>query len=140
MLKQILPELAPILATVITAALTWAAARLVVYIKAKTQATWLQGLLIRATDAVAVAVKAVVQTYSEAIKAAKADGKLTPEEAAQAKALGLAKAKELIGPAGIAQLVKILGLDSGALDAWLGTRIEAAVHDTKAPVAAETGP
>lgn len=53
-----------------------------------------------ATEAVILAVQHVQLTYTEAIKKAREDGKLTDEEAKEAKQLAMAKAMELAkGPA-----------------------------------------
>lgn len=81
----------------------------------------------RALNEVGDAVLDVAKTYVESIKQARADGKLTEAEKAEAKARALAVAKRNIGPEGLKRLAKILGFDTGALDKWLGTKVEAAV-------------
>lgn len=83
----------------------------------------------RALTEVGHAVLAVAQTYVSAIKEASADGILTAQEKAEAKAKAIALAKQNIGKEGLLKLAKILGVD---LDGWLGTKIEAAVATLKA--------
>lgn len=57
-----------------------------------------------ATEALVLGIQHVQTTYTEALKKAKEDGKLTDEEAKQAKELALAKAKELATKEGLSTL------------------------------------
>lgn len=92
----------------------------------------------RALTEVGDAVLDTAKTYVEAIKKAAADGTLTAEEKAEAKARAIATAKANIGPAGLKRLANILGLDLAGLDKWLGTKVEAAVATLEAkPTAAD---
>ena len=77
------------------------------------------------------AVAEVYQTYVSALKEANLDGKLTAEEKAEAKSRALKVAKANIGKKGLSRLLRILGLESDALDTWLGTQVEAAVDLSK---------
>lgn len=88
------------------------------------------GVLTRAWGEVRAAVAEVGQTYVAAIKAGRADGKLTDEEKAVAKSLAIAAAKRNLGAKGLRALARILGLDS--VDEWLAGRLEAAVAEGKA--------
>lgn len=97
------------------------------YISNKT----LRDLLTRLGWEVRAVVLEVHQTWAEDIKKGKADGKLTEEEKAHAKALALSKLKENLGKKGIARLAKVLGLHIDALDSWLGNKIEATVAELK---------
>lgn len=81
----------------------------------------------RALTEVGDAVLDVCKTYVEAIKEARADGKLTDEEKAAAKKLAVDTAKRNIGRDGLERLAKVLGFDAATLDQWLGTKVEAAV-------------
>ncbi len=119
------------LSPLLLAALTWAAAKLAQYIQAKVKSEYLRGVLVRLDDAVLAAVREVQQVTVEAIKAASADGKLTPEERAKVKQAAIDSVKSHLGTKGLAELAKILGLEGGAIEKLLSTRVEAAVHDLK---------
>ncbi len=86
-------------------------------------------IVSRALTEVGDAVLAVTQTYVDEIKLASADGKLTDEEKAHAKAKAVALIKSNIGLEGIKKLARIIGVD---VDGWLGTKVEAAVAVLKA--------
>jgi hypothetical protein len=119
------------LSPLLLAALTWAAAKLAQYIQAKVKSEYLRGVLVRLDDAVLAAVREIQQVTVEAIKAASADGKLTPEERAKVKQAAIDSVKSHLGTKGLAELAKILGLEGGAIEKLLSTRVEAAVHDLK---------
>lgn len=112
MLQGVLAIVVPVLATMIGRALV----ALLREAEARTANAWIQRIEREAQEV----VLAVSQTYSDALKAAAADGKLTAEECATAKAQALALLRD--------RLVNI----PAALLAGdkLGTAIEAAVLDT----------
>lgn len=120
-----------VLSPVLIAALTWVAAKVAQLITAKVKNEYLRGVLVRLDDAVLSAVREVHQVTVEALKSARADGQLTPDERAQVKQVAVDGAKSYLGSKGLAELAKVLGLDLGGVDKLLGTRIEAAVHDLK---------
>lgn len=119
------------LSPLLLAALTWAAAKAAQLINAKVRGEYLRGVLLRLDDAVLAAVREVHQVTVEELKAASADGRLTPEERAKVKAKAIETVRTHLGTKGIAELAKVLGLDDGGLEKVLSTRIEAAVHDLK---------
>ena len=121
-----------ILSPILLAALTWVAAKAAQYIQAKVKNEYLRGVLVRLDDAVLTVVREVQQVTVEAIKSGSADGKLTPDERARVKQAAIESVKSHLGMKGISELAKILGLESGAIDKLLSTRVEAAVHDLKA--------
>lgn len=86
-------------------------------------------VVLRATDAIYTAVKDIGQTYVDAIKEGAADGKLTDGEKKSAKKMAEARARELIGPAGIAVLAEVLG--GAGVGKFIGSKIEAVVKDSK---------
>jgi hypothetical protein len=94
---------------------------------------WADRTISRALSEVQDAVLEVSQTYADAIKSGKQDGKLTDEEAAEAKRRAIAIAKSNIGAKGLARLGRVLGI---GVDGWLGTKVEATVKTLKAPPAA----
>ena len=120
-----------ILSPILLAALTWVAAKVAQYIQAKVKNEYLRGVLVRLDDAVLAVVREVQQVTVEAIKSGSADGKLTPDERARVKQAAIDSVKSHFGMKGISELAKILGLESGAVDKLLSTRVEAAVHDLK---------
>ena len=120
-----------VLSPALLAAVTWAAAKGAQLITAKIKNETLRGILVRLDDAVLSAVREVQQVTVDAIKAASADGTLTPDEQAQVKQAAIASVKSYLGPKGIVEIAKVLGLDGIAVDALLATRVEAAVHDLK---------
>lgn len=88
-------------------------------------------MLVRLDDAVLASVREVQQVTVDAIKEASADGKLSPDERAKVKQAALSSVKSHLGTKGLADLVKILGLEDGTIDSLISTRVEAAVHDLK---------
>lgn len=124
---QILEISSPLL----LAALTWAAAKLAQLIRAKVQNEYLKGVLVRLDDAVFTAVKDLQQSVVEQIKAASADGKITDDEKKQIKERALASVKSHVGTKGLAEAAKVLGLEGGALETLLSSKVEAAVHDLR---------
>lgn len=120
-----------ILSPLLLAALTWLAAKVAQLISAKVKNEYLRGVLVRLDDAVLAAVREVHQVTVEALKAANADGKLTPEEKAQVKAKAIEAVKSHLGMKGLGELAKVLGLGGDAVEKMLSTRVEAAVHDLK---------
>jgi hypothetical protein len=83
------------------------------------------------------------QTIVAEIKAATADDKISEAEKQRIKDLAVANVKIYLGTNGIRVLAEVLGLSGGALDSFLGSKVEAAVHDlrlTERAVSASTTP
>ena len=118
MLLTILEGFTPILITIIGALVT---AYLIPAIKAHTSNVTMRGFLLRLTDAATVAVQQAMQV---SVDAARADGKLTPEDAALAKAAALASLKTHVSTA---EIMQILGLNQADAERVIDARIEAAV-------------
>ena len=87
-----------------------------------------QDTIWRAKDAVAVAVAATLQTFVAEAKARAEDGKLTPEEAQQARDIAWLRFKHIMGDKGL----EILSAITGDVAAWFNSELEAAVHHLKA--------
>lgn len=104
---------------------------------AKQDAQWKRAIVDEATAAAAEAVAAVNQTFTADIKAARADGRLTAEEAATAFRRARDIALNRLGEAGLAALAKVAGSKAGA-QMMVGDLIESAVAKTKTPGAALT--
>jgi len=120
-----------VVSPVLVAALTWAAAKLASFIRSKVDNEYLRGVLVRLDDAVVTAVKDLQQTVVAEIKAATADGKISETEKQRIKDAAVANVKSYLGTKGIRVLAEVLGLSGGTLDSFLGSKVEAAVHDLR---------
>ena len=89
-------------------------------------------VLTEAAEAASVAVAMVNQTFTEQVRIAREDGKLTREEASKAMRIALDAAKAQLGVSGMAALAKIVGGDVHAGEV-LTTMVEAAVYNEKPP-------
>lgn len=130
-MKEHIPQIIEALSPVLLAIIGWVGVQVAAFIRARTKNEVVSGVLIRLDDAVIVAVKESLQVYVDAIKEASQDGRLTDDEKARAKELAIASVKSHIGVKGLKEIVTVLGLDAGMLDKFIGSRIEAAVSDTK---------
>jgi hypothetical protein len=127
------------LGTVLTALLSWLSVRIAAWIKTKTQNELVGGTLGRLSDSVFTAVKLVNQTLKKEIEASKLPGSpggtaITKDEATRLKSAAMAVLlAEYGGLAGLTKVLGVLGLTSeAAVTSWVGSKIEAAVHDVKA--------
>ena len=109
------------------------------WLSQKIKSEYLNRVLVRATDAVSRAVMSVEQTYVKALKEARlgtseAGSKITKSEADLARREALGAARRLLGPAGVSEVMSVLGLTLPVeLDGWLGERIEASVSGLDHP-------
>ena len=124
-------KLVEVLSPVLVAGLSWLSVKAAQLISAKVKNEYLRGVLVRIDDAVLVAVREVEQVTVDALKEANADGQLTAEERAKVKQAALDTVKSHLGLKGLAELAKVLGLEGGAIEKLLSSRVEAAVHDLR---------
>jgi hypothetical protein len=129
-----------LVAPLLAGAITWALAKLAAHIQASIQNQYLQGVLLRIDHAVVTVVKDLQRTVVDQIKAASADGKITADERRRIKNAALDLVKSYLGAKGLRVLGDVLGLSGGALDDFLSSRIEAAVHDVRVTDRAVGGP
>ena len=101
-----------------------------VYVKIKND--YWRSVVSRATIEVVDAVQAVHQTYVDAIKEGRSDGKLTEKEKTEARIRALKTAKANLGPGGFAKLAKIFG-GASAAENWLATKTESVVGTIRNP-------
>jgi hypothetical protein len=125
------------LSPLLLAALSWLSLRIAALISAKVKNERLQGILsrlddARLDDAVFVAVREVEQVFVSMLKTASEDGSLTVEERRQAKDAALQAARQYLGPRGLAELGKVLGMREDDVDRVIGTRVESAVYGLRA--------
>lgn len=128
-----------VLSPVLLAGLSWLSVKAAQLITAKVKNEYLRGVLVRLDDAVFAGVREVQQVTVDSLKAASADGQLTPDERAKVKQAAIDSVKAHLGMKGIGEAAKVLGLEDGAIDKLLSTRVEAAVHDLRAS-RSTTGP
>ena len=120
-----------ILSPVLAAGLTWLAARLASLIRGRVANEALQGILLRVGDAVLTAVKELDQTVVAEIKATSVDGRIEPGERQRIKDTAVAKVKGYLGAEGVEQMSRVLGIGNASLDGFIGSKVEAAVHDLR---------
>lgn len=120
--------LAPVLMAALALASTWLAA----LIRTKVKNEFLRGVMLRLDDAVFAAVKEVEQVIVARLKEASADGTITAQERVAVKNAAIASVKEQLGQQGLVAVSKAIG---DGLDAVLGAKVEAAVHDMKTSAA-----
>jgi hypothetical protein len=89
--------------------------------------SFLRSMLERIVIEARAVVLEVEQTYVDKITEGRRDGILTPEEGASAKAAAIAKLRTNLGSVGLERLGRIIGLTAPAIEALLGTHVEAAV-------------
>ena len=102
------------------------------FIRAKVQNELLEGALARLSTLAELVVRETYQAWVEAAKKS-GGGKLSLEEATQAKAEALAKLKTYLGPKGLRALAYVAGFapEDEALHNYLSGAIEAAIADAK---------
>lgn len=122
---QVFETISPI----VPVAISWLSVRAAQLIKTRVKNEYLAGMLARLDDAVTHAVGEVDQTVVQSLKAASSTGTLTAEDANTARNAALASVKSHLGPKGVAELIKVLGIEPSELEKVLTTRIEAAVND-----------
>ena len=120
------------LSPLLLAALSWLSLRIAALISAKVKNERLHGILSRLDDAVVAAVREVEQVYVSMLKTASQDGSLTLEERRNAKDAALQAARTYLGPRGLAELGKVLGMNEDDVDRVIGTRVESAVYNLRA--------
>jgi hypothetical protein len=120
------------LSPVLLAALSWLSLQAAGLIKAKVKHENVRGTLLRLDDAVFVAVRQIQQVLVDRLKAARVDGTLTADEGRQVKLATLEAVRSYVGPKGILEICRILGLKDVEFERVLDPRVEAAVFELNA--------
>jgi hypothetical protein len=120
-----------LLSPVALAGLIWLSVKAAQLFAARIKSEHLTRVLLLVDNVVLAAAREVQQVLVDKLKAASPNGSLTPEQGTQAKQAALDSAKSQLGAQGLADLAATFGLEPGAVDRMLGTRIEAAVHRLK---------
>jgi hypothetical protein len=121
-----------LLSPVALAGLTWLSVKAAQLFAARIKSEHVTRVLLLVDNVVLAAAREVQQVLVDKLKAINPDGDLTSEQGAQAKQAALDSAKAQLGAQGLADIAATFGLDHGAVDRMLGTRVEAAVHRLKA--------
>jgi hypothetical protein len=119
------------LSPVFLALVSWLSVRAAALVNAKVKNEYVNGVLRRLDDAVAVAVREVEQVVVRELKAASSDGVLTLEERNRAKGTALTAVRSYVGWKGLIEFGKILGLKPEELDRLVEARVEAAVYELR---------
>lgn len=123
---KLLPELLGLVGLAMTAFVLPAARA---WLLAKSKDSALARAAVELESKLTAAVAEVNARLKPSIAKASADGKITAEEAAELRREGLAIAKELLGPVGVAAVKAAFGLGSeAAFERFLGGHLEAAVE------------
>jgi hypothetical protein len=131
-MKENLPGLIELVASIALALLTLLAARAKKYLDRKADRDDRADILFQVGEAVFAAVKNIGQAYVNDLKLAAADGKLTEIEKSRARNAALQEAKKQLGSKLLAQLAELFSLDTPtAIDDFLFSKIESAVALTK---------
>ena len=138
-LVQILSSLAAVIGPLFVAGLSWLIVKATQWLQARTKNELIIGIIGRVGIFVETTVRSLEQTVVGELKRVSDDGVITAEEATQVKAAALANVKSLLGEKGLKELMRILGLNEGGVDKFLGDQVEAMVQRiqaAKAPVTA----
>lgn len=111
-------------------AVTWISWRVRRLISSRIRSEEVKSSILLLNEATMSVVREVFQSIVDTLKAK--GGKLTEEQAKAAKDMALQKLKLQLGKKGLEEIMKAFGLKAEDLSWFLGTKIEAAVHEIKA--------
>lgn len=123
---QIWAEVAPYIAMLVSAMLTWSLRYAIAWLKAKSHDASYHCAMDKIENATTAAVRQAEQTVVAELKRDAA--KLTREDATTVFRTARDSAVAALGPRGIAEIRGCLGLDNDGVLALLGQKIEEAVH------------
>jgi hypothetical protein len=129
-LQTILPHVGELAVAVVTALVAWASASVKRLIDAKVSNTRAAGVMTRLNDAVWAAVLETQQTLRPILQAKAQDGKLSLEDGAELAKIACARARQLLGPVGWTELVRLVGGEEEATVA-IRAHIEGQVLEAK---------
>ena len=116
-----------VLVPITLAMLWWALAKLARYVDARWHNERLNAAVQLLNEVVATVVAELYQTTVSDLKAAAADGRLTPAERMRLQMTALNTVRRVVGHKALDGLVELLGLGDSDLVALLKSKIEAAV-------------
>lgn len=128
-LVQVIDALAPLAVTLVSILAGWVAVQL----KAKFASETGRNIVDRVVKLASGVVLEMEQTVVAAWREAARDGKITAEEAEDARSLALAKLRSYLGAKGKSEVLNAFGFkDEAQLDAWLTSLLEAELIKAKA--------
>jgi hypothetical protein len=130
-MDQIIASLIDLALPALVTGIIWGITKVASYFKAKTNIEYVQGAIGRLNEAVVTAVREVEQTIKAELVKKRADGKITPDDARDIKAAAIAAAKSYLGAKGIAEIIKVLGIDASLVDKLVGGKIEQVLSELK---------
>ena len=139
-MDQIIAALIDLALPALVTGIIWGITKVASYFKAKTNIEYAQGAIARLNEAVVMAVREVEQTVKADIVKRKADGKITADDARGIKATAIAAAESYLGAKGIAELIKVLGIDASLVDKLVGGKIEQVLSEMKDEKASTASP
>jgi hypothetical protein len=119
------------LAPILVAVLGYVSMKAAELLQAKVKNEYLQGILVRLDDAVFTAVCEVQQVVVDKLKSESTDGHLDATGRAHVKAAALEAVRSYLGPKGLTQVGRVLGIPSAGVDRHLESRVEAAVFELR---------
>ena len=127
MLTQTVGTLAPVLATLITTMLTWAAAEAARYVRKRTQSEAVNNALSRVVHMTETTVAEINQQLADDLRAAAADGKLNATDRWELKDKAIGLVQERLKP----EVLAIAANGVSDLEQFIAARIERAVREQK---------
>jgi hypothetical protein len=130
-MDQVIASLIDLALPALVTGIIWGITKVASYFKAKTNIEYVQGAIGRLNEAVVMSVREVEQTIKAELVKKRADGKITPDDARDIKDAAIAAAKSYLGAKGIAELIKVLGIDASLVDKLVGGKIEQVLSELK---------
>lgn len=124
-----LPQILDIAIPLLLLALTWGAAEVARFVRGRTRSGAVQDAILRLNDAAYAVVAQMAQGTAGSLKAAAADGKLTPDEIQAIKLEAYNAVISYIGHSGRMELIDLFG--SSAMETMIKAKLEQAVLDMK---------
>lgn len=140
LLEIFVKYLLPPLATLIATGVAWALGQLALLLKSKTEASKTSLALAQLAYLAEVVVADIEAHEREALKAASADGKISPEEGAKLLAIAKQRIIELAKERGFSEAQKLLEVMSPAVSTLLSGLVEKAVAGLNTPPAVAVAP
>lgn len=109
----------------------WIGTRAGELIKAKVDNEHLRAALLRLDNAVVTAVKDLEQTLAKELRALARDGELTRDDRRRLKETAVRHVKRYLGASGLKELGRVLDLWELSIEDFIGSKVEATVHDMK---------
>lgn len=122
---EVTESLMALVSTVAVALVAWVTTT----VRNNVQNQYTRGSMLRFSEAVETAVRAVGHEFSNELRVVNADGKISPEEARWLRQKAVEYTKQYLGQNGIKELERIVGIEE--LDGLFQTMIEAQLHKLK---------